>query len=219
MYRTTLLCLPFLALTLLADAANAQDDRWQLRAGGVWVNPDVSFIDEDNDGDRVKAGADSGIGFGLSFERRFSSRLGLEIGALFAEPDVTLDANLADGGRFNVSDGVPFTAFTAGLNIHLTPDKSVDLYVGPLLGYVLFGDLGFRTQVAGETIAQNFSSNDEFALGAQIGADISFGDGPWSLNVAAKYLDAGLEVTDEGGEATDLGFDPLILNVGFGYRF
>lgn len=219
MFRTSLICTLLLTAALIALPVDAQDDSWQLRISGVWVDPDVSFSDVDSDGDGVDAGADSEIGFGLALERRFSSRLGLELGALYAAPDLTLDANLAGGPQFSVSDSVGFTAITAGLNIHLTPDKSVDLYVGPLLGYVFYGDVGFQIQVDGETFAADFTSDDDFALGAQIGADIPFGDGPWSLNLAARYLDTNLEVTDDEGEKTDLGFDPLILSVGFGYRF
>lgn len=221
MFRTTLLSTLLLTSALLAmpTSAAAQDDGWQLRIGGVWVDPDVNFSDVDSDGDRVEAGADSEIGFGLALERRFSPRLGIELGALYAEPDITLDADLAGGPQFSVSDGVSFTAITAGLNIHLTPDKSVDLYLGPLLAYVLYGDIGFRAQVAGQPLVEDFSSDDDFALGAQIGADIPFGDGPWSLNVAAMYLDTQLAVTDDEGEVTNLGFDPLILKVGFGYHF
>ena len=219
MFRNSLFCTSLLTVALMAQPTVAQEDGWQLRFGGVWIDPDVSFSDVDSDGDRVNAGADSEIGFGLALERRFSPRLGLELGALYAAPDLTLDANLANGARFNVVDSVSFTAITAGLNIHLTPDKAVDLYVGPLLGYALFGDVGFRVQAAGQTLTSDFSSADDFALGAQIGADIPFGDGPWSLNLAARYLDASLEVTDDEGEKTDLGFDPLVLSVGFGYRF
>ncbi len=219
MFRDALVCTSLLIVALLAHPVGAQEDRWQFRFGGVWVDPDVSFSDVDSDGDRVNAGADSEIGFSLALERRFSPRLGLELGALHAAPALTLDADLASGPRFNVSDSVSFTAITAALNIHLTPDKAVDLYVGPLLGYAFFGDVGFQVQVAGQNLTADFSSDDDFALGAQIGADIPFGDGPWSLNLAARYLDASLEVTDDEGEKTDLGFDPLILSVGFGYRF
>ncbi len=221
MYRKTLMWTLALTVLLLAlpAPASAEDDNWQLRVSAVWLDPDVSFTDIDSDGSRVAASADKDIGFGLALERRFSSRLGVEIGALFSEPDVVLDADLGGGLQFTASDSVSFTAITAGLNVHLTPDRAVDLYVGPLLAHVLFGDVGLRAQIAGESLAQDFSSNDDFALGAQIGADIAFGGGPWSLNLAAKYLDTSLEITDGEGEETDLGFEPLILSVGFGYRF
>lgn len=201
-----------------ADAAS-QDDGWNLRVSGVWVDPDVDFDETDSSGDRVVADADSELGFGVALERRFSPRLGLEFGVLNAEPDVSLQADLAGLPRLTASDSVGMTAITVGLNVHLTPGKAVDLYIGPLLGYVFFDDVGFRAQIAGEVLAQDFSTSDDFGLGAQIGADIPLGDSAWAINLAAKFLDATLEVTDEDGEETDLGFDPLILSFGFGYRF
>jgi len=218
----TSLSLTSLSLALMVLAmpalASAQDGNWQLRVSGVWVNPDIDFTDT-SDGDQIQAGADSAIGLGLAFERRVSPRLGIEFGALSAEPDVNLDANFSGGPSLRASDGVSFTAITAGLNIHLTPDGAVDLYIGPFLGYILYGDVGFRAQLGGETLVQNFLADEDFALGAQIGANFAFGDGPWSVNLAAKMLDTSLEVTNDEGDETDLGFDPLILSVGFGYRF
>ena len=219
MYRTAFILFPLLTLALMAAPADAQDDRWQLRVGAVWVDPDVDFRIVNDENDRFRAGADSAVGLGVALERRLSPRVGFELGALAAEPDLTLDADLTDGLHFRVSDGVRMTALTAGLNVHLTPDKPVDLYAGPLLGYVRFGDAGFRVQVGGQTQAEDFRSGEDFAFGAQIGADIAFGNSPWSINLAAKYLDASLEVTDDEGDRTDLGFDPLILSAGFGYRF
>lgn len=218
--RTILFYSLFFTLVLLAlpAIASAQDDGWQLRIGGVWVDPTANFLDLEIDGDRVEAGADGDFGFGLALERRFSSRLGLEIGALTAEPDLGLAATLA-GFQFSASDRVEFTAVTAGLNVHLTPGRAVDLYIGPLFAYVLYGDVSLNVQTPAGTLSQNFSSDDDFALGAQIGADFWFGESPWSLNLAAKYLDTSLEITDSDGEVTDLGFEPLILSVGFGYRF
>ncbi len=214
-----LIALTLLALLALPTTASAQDASWQLRFGGLWVDPDVSFSDLDSDGDRVEASANGDIGVSLAFERRFSPRLGLEIGALFSQPDIILDANFADGLQFSVSEGVSFGAITAGLNIHLAPDKAVDLYFGPLLAHVFYGDLGLRVLVGGGVIGQDFIGSDEFAFGAQVGTDIAFGDSSWSLNLAAKYLDTSLEVTGDDGEVNDLGFDPLILGMGFGYRF
>ena len=221
MFRNQVISSLILALALLAPTmtAKAQDKGWQLRFGGVWVDPDVDFTDVDSDGDRVEAGADGGFGVSLGLERLFNPRFGIELGVLSAQPDVTLDANLAGGIQFDASDSVSFTAITAALNFHLTPEKKVDVYIGPLLAYATYGDLEYTIQAAGQTLSERFTTDDDVAFGAQLGADVAFGDGPWSLNLVARYLDAGLDVTDDGGEETDLDFHPLILGVGFGYRF
>ncbi len=221
MFQSKLLDALVLTLMLLAlpAAANAQDDKWRLRVGGVWVEPDVDFTDVDSDGDRVAIGSKGAIGFSLALERQVSRRLGIELGALYAEPDLNVDAELAEGFQISASGSISFIAFTAGLNIHLTPDKAVDLYIGPLLVYTTYSDIRFRVQVDEHTLAADTSSNDNFALGAQIGADIPFGDGPWSLNLAARILDSSLGVTDDESVVSELNFDPLILSAGFGYRF
>ncbi|MEM7586347.1 MAG: outer membrane beta-barrel protein [Acidobacteriota bacterium] len=221
MFRNTGFCVALLTLIWLTmpTTASAEGEGWQLRIGGVWVDPDVSFIDIDTDGDRVEAGTDGGFGFGAALEKRFSSRLGLEVGVLFAEPDVTLFADLGPGLQFFASDSVSFTAATLGLNVHLTPDRAVDLYLGPLVSYVQYGDIGFLAQAGGTTLAQEFSTRDDFTLGAQVGADFRLGERPWTLNLAAKWIDTSLEVTSEDGEVTDLGFEPIILGFGVGYRF
>ena len=118
-----------------------------------------------------------------------------------------------------VSEALGFTAVTGGLNIHLTPEKKVDLYIAPLLVFTSFDDLRFRFQVDDETLTADFRSDDDFAVGAQLGADVPFGEGRWSLNLTARYLDVSLSVVDEEGVYTNLQFDPLVLSAGLGYRF
>ena len=89
----------------------------------------------------------------------------------------------------------------------------------PLAVYTSFDDLRFRFQLGGETLTAAFRSDDDFAFGVQIGADVPFGDGRWSLNLTTRYLDVGLSVVDEDGVHTVLQFDPLVLSAGFGVRF
>jgi len=206
------------ALLTLPAAATAQDDSWHFRFGGAWVDPNVDFFDLDPDGDRVKVAADGALGFSLAIERQFSRRLGVELGVLLAEPELQLDLEL-DGFPIIVSEGIGFTAVTGGLNVHLTPEKRVDLYVAPLLVYTSFDDLNFRFRVGDETLTAAFRSDDDFAVGAQLGADVLFGEGRWSLNLTVRYLDIGLSVVDEEGVHTVLHFDPLVLGVGLGYGF
>ena len=214
--------LPILAMTaallILPAAVTAQEDSWHLRFSAAWVDPDVSYFDLDPDGDRVDLGSDGAIGFSLALERRLSRRLGVELGVLLAEPDLQLDLVL-DGSPISVAEGLGFTAVTAGLNVHLTPDARVDLYVAPLAVYTSFDDLRFRLRVGGETATADFRSDDDFAFGAQIGADIPFGGGRWSLDLTARYLDVGLSVVDDEGVYTVLQFDPLVLSAGLGVRF
>ena len=216
MLRTYLLFGSISVLALMASApqADAQEDRWHIRFNGVLVEPDAQFSLDDNN-----IGADGSVGLGLAVERRFSRRLGLELGALFAEPDVNLDAAVGEG-QISASNRIDFTSIHLGLNIHLTPDKPFDLYLGPVLAHVDYSDVRLPGQIGGQAVAVEVSSSDNFTVGAQIGADIAFGASPWSLNLIARYLDSSLDaVAGEGGVVNQLEFDPLIAGVGFGFKF
>ncbi len=215
----TLTVLTLTVLTLPAAAA-PEDDRWQLRLAGAWVDPDVTFSDIDSDGDRLALSSDGAIGLSLALERRFSRRLGVEAGALFAEPNLNLFFDLTSGGQLAVRESISFSALTAGLNIHLTPDKALDLYVGPLLVYTDYGDASVMIPGGGSAVVSaKLTSTDNFTVGAQLGADVPFGTSPWSLNLAARYIDSNLGFTDDEGVVSKVDFDPSILSVGFGYQF
>ena len=159
-------------------------------------------------------------GLAAALERRLNRRLGLELGALFADPDVNFDASRGGGFQVGANEGVALRAITLGLNVHLTPDKAVDLYAGPLLAHTSYGDLRFLVGAAGDPVDIAVSSSDNFTVGAQIGADIPLGNNRWSLNLLARYLDSSLDVAaGEQRTVRQLDYDPLIFGVGIGFRF
>ncbi len=209
-----------LALTAPLATAGADDDKWRLRFGGVWVEPDPDFAEVDESGNRVEVGAGDAIGFGLAFERRFGRRLGVELGAMQAEPDILIGTGFSGGPHIDTTQGVDFRAITLALNVHLTPGKAVDLYAGPLLAHVEYGNLRLIFQDAAETVEVEVSSSDHFTFGAQLGADVPFGDSAWSLNLVGRYLDSSLDVaTGEQRVVQQLDVGSLIVGVGVGFRF
>lgn len=221
MFRVNLLpCLLLtLALTALSAPAGAQEDKWHLRFGGVWVEPDADLTRVNSDGTIVAVRADDAIGLGVALERQFNRRLGLELGALFAEPDIIVGS--FDGGpTLDATEGITFRAITLGLNFHLTPDKPVDLYAGPFLAHVTYGNLRFLAQDTSGSLFVGVSSSDDFTVGAQVGADVAFGDSAWSLNLVGRYLDSSLDVATGAVFAVNqLEVDSLIFGVGVGFRF
>ena len=213
-----------LIVTFAATAATAyaqDDDRWHLRFGGVWVDRDARLSAAGGEGSGVEVGTDGAIGFALALERRLTRRLGLELGALIADPDVELDTSRGVGAsRLGIGEGVDLRSITLGLNVHLTPDQAVDLYAGPLLAHVDYGNLRFAGQAGEETFDIGVSGSDSFTIGAQIGADIPLGGSRWSVNLLARYLDSSLDVVSgEEREVRQLNYDPLILGAGVGLRF
>jgi outer membrane protein W len=147
-----------------------------------------------------------------------SDRLGWELGLTRSQNDVGL--RIVGPGRGNVfgdSDRMtPFT-LTFGPDIHLTPESRMDLYFGPVVAYVLYNDVAFELQGEWADVALD----DNFAWGGLLGLDYPFGDQGWYLCGSVRYLDADADATLQADptETLSLAVDPLMVAVGFGYRF
>jgi opacity protein-like surface antigen len=199
-----------------AGDAIADESGWTFRGFAAWIDPDVSYKDTTDDGSPVTASADSGLGLGFAFERRFSSRLGLEILVASAQPDLVLAAAM-DGEEMRITDGLSMTPLMAGLTVHLTPKSTVDLWLNAGLAYVLYGDLEFTPPV-GDPL--RLSASNDFGWSAGVGIDIPFGDSGWAATASARYLDTSLEVQDLDDPGTvTLDADSVMGAVGVAYRF
>lgn len=154
----------------------------------------------------TKRSIGDGDGFGLGIERLINSRYGIELDAVFLGLDGSRVVDI--GTEWTMSNpGVDLDALSLGLNFHLTPEKKVDVFVGPFVSNVSFGDGAFN--------ATEPSFGDEFGLGAKLGADWYFGwESNWALSTAVRYLP--LTAGDDGNE---FDVDPLVGTVGLGYRF
>ncbi len=147
-----------------------------------------------------------GDGFGLGLERLIGERYGVELDAVFLD----LDGNrvLDVGEDWTMSNpGVGLDAISLGFNVHLTPDKKHDIFVGPFISNVSYSAGAFNATEPG------FGS--ETGFGAKLGADFYFGwSSPWALSTSIRYLAAS---AGDGGNEFDI--DPLIGTIGLGYRF
>ncbi|NNE20091.1 MAG: hypothetical protein HKN10_16595 [Myxococcales bacterium] len=147
-----------------------------------------------------------GTGFGLGIERLLGPRLGVELDALFLGLDGNRIVDIGDDWTMS-SPGVDLDAISVGLNIHLTPEKKYDVFVGPFVSSVSYGDSGFNVTEPG------FGS--ELGFGAKLGADWYFGwQSKWALGTAIRYLP--ITAGDDGNE---FDVDPLVGTVGLGFRF
>lgn len=223
--RKTTLIAAFSALALgSAGAAIADVEKTSIvRVGALWVETGLDYREADDDGS-IRVAGDAGPGFSLVGERRLNDRLGVELGAQWSESDLelTLNGEMFCGSTFcalTASDSVRSLTLSLGLDIHLTPERKADLYVGPVLAWVRYSDPTFRFQE--ETLRG--SIDDELAWGGVVGLDVPFGDRGWHLSGSLRYLRAEPDATaqdDEGpaGQAS-LDFDPIAVAVGVGYRF
>ncbi len=204
-----------LALSIF-DAAVA-DDSWQVRGNFLAIDPRgdrserqvienlevYTFIDHDNS-------------LGLSAERRFKGRLGLELGLFVASPDLqVVVVDRISGEAFGAVDSLDLFSFSAGLNVHLTPNRRADVYAGPVVALISASDLNLRD--SGEV--QTFKIDSEIVLGAVVGVDVRIKDSRWAFNANVRYLDYSFKPAAEDGGRVDIQFDPVIVGLGASYRF
>ena len=215
--RHQLLPLGLIILTLpLPGAAAANDRGWQIRFHGVSVDTG-EIVSTRQAGNQVTVAGDLGAGLAVGAEYRFSPRVGLGFGVLGALAlDVGIRADLVSGDTLVAVDSLTFVPWTVGPTFHLTPASRADLYVGPLLAYVTYGDLFF--EVGGENVGR-LNLSDDFVLGAMAGLDLPIGEGGWTFSADLKYLDNSFVGRDSEGDPLGVDLDSTIFGLGFGYRF
>jgi outer membrane protein W len=156
--------------------------------------------------ERSKLSSHSGEGLGVSVEYNLKPKLGLEGALLLGNIDARYTLDLNDDWGMD-ADEYGLLAVTFGPNFHLTPDRRVDFYIGPFVGFASIDEPSFTA--LGETFEPDVDS--EFIWGAQLGLDIPFQpDGPWAFHLGIRYM---------GLSAGDLDLDPLVGTAGVAYRF
>lgn len=216
------LLLPWL-VTASADVAPA-DGRWQTRLSVAWVDTDLGSSDLGGEDSFLRAEASGEMGFGFSVERRlgdlFGGRLGLELGLVNASPDVESTIRVitpTSDELQTLSDGLNFTPISLGLNVHLLPRSAWDLYGGPRLAYVSYGDLVFPVRIGSTVVGADVSTEDETTWGVGLGVARELGESSWSLHLAADYYDTVLGIDEPGFPPLEFDFDPVVARLGFTY--
>jgi outer membrane protein W len=223
-----LLVLACLAVGSRAMPAVAGDGQWHLRAQAVWTHPDLTWQSSPEPGDLVTVDADDAFGLAVSGEYQVSELLGVDLGIMRTTPDVRVRSEDSELGlSVSATDGLTMTPLSIGLNFHLTPSKSFDLYLGPFLAYVLYSDLQWT---ANATIdvgsvpivvedSLRMSVANDLAYGAVAGADIPIGSRRWFLSGTLRYMATELDATNPEGAGENLSLDPLIVTLGVRYSF
>lgn len=211
---TLVLALALALLGSLAEAASAADSPWIVRAMGIDHNPDLDARATDGDGNRFTFSSNASTGFALDVERRFGDRWSAALGIAFGSADVELRFDEASSGEIlNLEDDVSMTPIVAGLHYHLTPEKRADVYLGPVVAYVLYGDFTLAADGANVTL----DAEDEFDLGARLGVDVGLGRSAWTFSAALLYLDGGLDLS--GPAEVSLDGNTIRVDLGVGLRF
>ena len=199
----------------LASASHADDTpKWQLKSGLMIVDSSDPFSVDKPSGGKVHAGGNAEIGTMVALEYRLTKRIGLEIGTAYAEtPEINDDAN-SNGD--SIGEGPGFLPVYAGANFYIMDSQHLDVYVGPRLAFVNFGD--FNLDIDGQDT--KFEVDSEFAWGATAGIDYQFGKGRWSVTAEATYLNVDMEISNKTtGTVSSNEFDPLMVTLGATFRF
>lgn len=175
----------------------------------------------------------------FSWEYLATDLLGIEFGASYSTHDVNGDltattAFLFDGGTFpdDLSDIVTtdlppgkigemtVLPLTFGVNFHFLRSDVFDLYAGPQIALVFYGDLKLEPlpeEIQGDQPEEfrvpraDLKTQDDFVLGGVAGFDWHPGGGRWGLGGSVQYIptEATLADTAEGA----IGFDPWIVRL------
>ena len=209
------LSLGLVALTIVvSEPVGAQDEgeRWKLKLTAAAVTSTTGGRIEDS------------TGFGLAVERRLSRRLGVEIGLLSSELEREAEIFILGepeglSSVFSVLPRIDITPVLARLNVHLTPDRRTDWYLGPVVGWIPSTELEGRVEsLEGDSFPVfRIDTESAFAWGGFVGVDLPVGDRGLFLTAEATYLVAEIDVEEVPSESFDL--DPLVIQAGIGFRF
>lgn len=220
-------------LMLLAGASQATNNIIRFSGASIRPTGELSMMESETlplgDGttlitsERLDVEAESTFGFCLDYEHRFPGRFGLGLTLMRANHDV--HATGSGSGRivddatgivlinisedFSATADVDMTPLLVGANYHFAKGGNADVYAGPFLGWVMFGDFVLQ--------GERTSIEDEFAYGATLGVDLPFGGGQAAFSAALRYMVAAAVPNEPDPQALDI--DPFILVFGIGYQF
>jgi hypothetical protein len=218
----------------LAQTARAEVAINVTRPPGTWtLRPFLGRMDTDDtirqawEGGDVRRNwlLDGGVAAGVEAEYRFRPWFGLSFGALLQRHELHFMFDTPSVWLMDDDDLDGYTLF-AGPLFHLTPDRRVDFFLGPLVAYTDWQgvdlDIGSAPAPFSSRVPADFDS--ELTFGLQAGVDIPFRpDGRWGLYVGLMYFELDAEADDDASfpypDAFTLGIDPISLNLGLSFDF
>ena len=187
---------------------------WVFRPFLFWADPTGSDQSGSvTDGDLVgtqKFSVESGFGGGVALERKFNPVVGLEGALLLGEMNTkySLAAGSANG---SAEHNANFHAVTLGPNFHLLKCTTVDLYLGPFIGWGGLADPNYW--VDGHHFHADLTS--KFLWGGTLGLDVPFDPTKdVGFHAGLRYLKF-----DEKSDMGKFDVDPLVFEAGLSIKF
>jgi len=211
------------ALLVVAPEAHAADPRIVLRGGAGWISTSGEWTGDLllTEGLSVtKLEADGTIGPQLSLEYAFTPLVGGEVSVLQGSQEIKgsgLGFPRAGFGR------VTERPILLGVNLHVTRSRKFDLYLGPVIGWVIWGDLTPSAVAQQEVTIGAINMRDDFAWGVNAGVDVPFAK-HWAFNFDLRDLDYSARTDSRPvkavlGEDLKIPIKPLIGTAGFALRW
>jgi outer membrane protein W len=190
------LLLAFALVAVSVDPARADSANNIFRFGGAWVVPNGSSNYNDGTQD-INFESTDGWGYFIDYERRLIPWLGIDLQVLYAQPDFEATA----AGGTTTTDSVTVWNGNLGVNFHLFARSRFDLYLGAFAGWT------------------DFDANVDaaFGYGGVLGFDIGLTKSGLALTLGVRYSQTDADVTGISG--VSVSYDPLVYQLGLGWRF
>lgn len=195
--EVAILC--FAAMCAGLTPAFAEAGSSQVRFGLVYSSPTDDLVDG-----MQTTELDGALGFQAGYEYMLTELIGIEPAVGYTSYDLSVE----EPGFPDVDGDVDLVAVATSLNFHFVRDGGLDLYVGPTIGYALWGDIDL------DGFPMSVSTDDEFVFGANLGLDRPIGESGWRFSAGVSYL--AVDLAASGG---DIGVSPVQIRVGCGYSF
>jgi len=215
-----------MALLVVSREAIAADSRMALRGGAGWMGPSGEWTGDllMTEGINVtKLKADSATVPQLSLECRFTSLIGGEASVLQASQEVTegvIDFSGSHEAKFGHLTEWPILF---GANVHVIRNRNIDLYLGPVIGWVIWSYLKPSAAAQQDVTIGTIKMRDDFACGVNVGVDLPFAK-HWVLNFDFRALDYSARTDSRPiravlGEDARIPIKPLIASAAFGLKW
>jgi outer membrane protein W len=197
---------------ILAAARPAPAGDLKLRLFAAFVEPTGGSTLVSAEPGEVAVNLESAGGGGLALEYMIAPRWGLELGALFAQPGVSVSVS-AVPPSVRVTQGLGITPVSLGTNYYAVPEGRARLYLGVQVARVGYRSLEVRIGTTG--VAEEISFDSDFGFGGQVGLEVPFGASRWMFNATARYL---MTTATPHGSDSGATVDPFIVTLGIAVR-
>ncbi len=194
-----------LAALGLATQAMAQQSPWQVRARAVYIDP----ADKSDAGGPLALPADA-----ITVSTKTIPEVDI---SYFFTPNIAAELILTYPQKHDVYlSGSKIGTFkhlppTLTLQYHFTPAAKVSPYLGAGVNY---------TNISSVNLLNGAGSLDHNSVGLALQAGVDFKiDRNWSFNVDVKKVQIRSDVMVSGAKVSAVKVDPVLIGVGFGYRF